>query len=315
LESLPITVEYGVEVARKMAFVDQKEVPLDRQVDGQAQIAVEMLLPDPQRWAPVAPHLYWVTVTLQSPDGEDRVTAYTGLRKIEARGSHLYLNDKPLYVRGAQDQGLWPDTIYSAPDDDALKHDVELALTAGYNLIRKHIKLENPRWLYWADRLGLLVWEEPPCIGRYTPAGIVDFEAQLHPMITRDGNHPAIVIWEIYNEGWGLDWEFHSDPGRQAAVERAYAMVKQADPTRPIVDDSGWWHVKSDLVDWHYYDMDMQVWCATTRALAGDDDAWFGISLPSANFAKTKLNVPGRSHRGKPILNGEYGGGSPDNQG
>jgi hypothetical protein len=227
----------------------------------------------------------------------------------------LYLNGKQLYIRGALDQGFWPDTIYTAPDDDALKHDVELALAAGYNLIRKHIKLENPRWLYWADRLGLLVWEEPPCIGRYTPEGIVAFEAQLLPMIQRDGNHPCIVIWGIYNEEWGLDWESHSDFIRQQAVERAYDLVKAADSSRPIVDDSGWWHVKTDLVDWHYYDMDMQGWYATTQALAADYDAWFGISLPSVNFAKTQLSVPGRSHRGKPILNGEYGGGSPYNQG
>ncbi|MFN8490187.1 MAG: glycoside hydrolase family 2 TIM barrel-domain containing protein [Caldilineaceae bacterium] len=278
-------------------------------VEGRRQIQATLKLTNPQLWSPGQPHLYFVTATLQSANGTDSVKSYTGLRKIEIQGDRLYLNDKQLYVRGALEQGFWPETIHTAPDDNALKRDVELALAAGYNLMRKHIKLENPRWLYWADRLGLLVWEEPACVGRFTPEAMFSFEAQLQPMVQRDGNHPCIVIWGIYNEEWGLDWESHSDPARQQAVERAYDLLAAADPSRPIVDDSGWHHVKTDLVDWHYYDMDMQGWCATTQALATDYNAPFGHGLSSVRLSQTHLSVPGRSHQGKPLLNGEYGGG------
>lgn len=278
-------------------------------VQGREQVEVTLKLDRPQLWSPAQPHLYFVTATLQSAHGVDQVTSYTGVRKIEVVEDRLYLNGQQLYVRGALDQGFWPETIHTPPDDDALKRDVELALAAGYNLIRKHIKLENPRWLYWADRLGLLVWEEPPCVGRFTPEAMVAFEAQLQPMVQRDGNHPCIIIWGIYNEEWGLDGESASDPARQQAVERAYDLLKATDSSRPIVDDSGWWHVKTDLVDWHYYDMEMAGWCATSQALATDYEAPFG------QVVSRHLSVPGRSHQGKPLLNGEYGGGDAHNQG
>lgn len=294
-------------------------------IDGQAEQSVKLqdtleitfTLPVavPRPWSPRNPHLYTVTARLESTDGVDEVKSYTGLRKIEVRGDCLYLNGERLYIRGVLDQGFWPETIYAAPDDNALRKDVELALAAGYNLVRKHIKLEDPRWLYWADRLGLLVWAEPPCVGRFTPESIAAFEAQLEPMVARDGNHPCIVIWGLYNEEWGLDWRVAEDPERQRAVERAYDLLAACDRTRPIVDNSGWWHVKTDIVDWHYYDMDMHTWAEVTQALAADPSAWFGHRLSNTKWYETRLSVPGRDHRGAPLLNGEYGGGDASNQG
>ena len=272
-------------------------------------------LREPRLWSPQDPHLYDLVVELMSPDGTDRVSSYTGLRKVEVRGDRMFLNDVQLYVRGALDQGFWPEGIYAAPDDAALRRDVELALAAGFNLIRKHIKLEDPRWLYWADRLGLLVWAEPPCVGRYSPESVAAFEAQIEPMVARDGNHPCIIVWGLYNEEWGLDWKVGEDPERQVAVARAYDRLAAIDHTRPIVDNSGWWHVKTDLVDWHYYDMNMPTWSAVTAALAHDREAWFGHRLSSSVWYETQLSVPDHPHLQAPLLNGEYGGGDASNQG
>ena len=265
---------------------------------------------DPQPWTPRAPHLYDVAVRLRSADGEDRVGAYTGLRRIETRGNRLLLNGERLYVRGVLDQGYWPAGGYTAPDDTALRRDVELTLAAGYNLARKHIKLEDPRWLYWADRLGLLVWAEPPCVGRYSPEAIARFEAQLGPMVARDGNHPCIILWGIYNEEWGLDFRLARDREKQEAVERAYAGLKALDRSRPIIDNSGWWHVETDVLDWHYYDNDVRRWGEVTTALVADATTrWQSFQFDRAPFAEMQLSVADKEHAGLPLLNGEYGGG------
>jgi beta-galactosidase/beta-glucuronidase len=281
-------------------------------VEGRSTLALTFPVENPQLWTPQTPHLYHVVLRLTSEDGEDRVGSYTGLRRIETRGNRLLLNGERLYLRGALDQGYWPDSGYTAPIDEALRQDVELALRAGYNLIRKHIKFEDPRWLYWADRLGLLVWAEPPCAGRYSSEAIARFEAQLAPMVARDGSHPCIILWGIYNEEWGLDWRTAQDKEKQEAVSRAYDLLSALDASRPIIDDSGWSHVKTDVLDWHYYDNDIRGWNAATTALVNDRSSWFGHQLAVDNWYETRLSLPDTEHSGLPLMNGEYGGGNTD---
>lgn len=273
-------------------------------------VAVAVIpLDHPILWSPRTPHLYTVTVRLRSADGDDQVSSYTGLRRIEVWGDRLVLNGERIYIRGVLDQGYWPEGGYTAPDDAALRRDVELILAAGYNLSRKHIKFEDPRWLYWADRLGLLVWAEPPCIGRYSPEAVARFEAQLAPWVARDGNHPGIILWGLYNEEWGLDWRVGEDQERQDAVRRAYDLLAALDHSRPIIDNSGWWHVKTDVLDWHYYDNDVRRWNEVTTTLAGDAETWFGHQLGVDHWYETQLSVAGADHAGLPLLNGEYGAG------
>jgi hypothetical protein len=239
------------------------------------------------------------------------VKSYTGLRTIEAQGNRLMLNGERLYLRGALDQGYWPESGYTAPDDEALCRDVELALKAGFNLIRKHIKFEDPLWLYWADQLGLLVWAEPPCFGRFSEQAAARFEAQLPLMVERDYNHPAIILWGIYNEEWGLDWRSAEDVEKQEAVIRAYDLLAAHDHSRPIIDDSGWNHVKTDVLDWHYYDEDNRRWRAITAAIASDNKTWFGHQLGVDHWYETQLSVAqaNSAHKGLPLMNGEYGVG------
>lgn len=159
----------------------------------------------------------------------DRVAAYTGLRTVTVDGESLYLNGRRLFVRGVLDQGYWPETGITAPDDAALRRDIELAAEAGYNLVRKHLKLEDPRFAHHADTLGMLLWAEPASPGRFSPASTAAFAEQIEPMVERDGNSPAIVIWGLYNEEWGLDWDIPGDPAKQRATADAYDRLKALD--------------------------------------------------------------------------------------
>lgn len=284
------------------------------EVNGRVTINTYIPLQNPNIWCPESPYLYNITLELKTNE-VDKVLSYSGLRKIEVQGDRILLNKKQVFLRGALDQGYWPESGYTPPDDAALKKDVELALYAGFNLIRKHIKLEDPRWLFWADQLGLLVWAEPPCVGRFSSESIEVFDAQLSPMVERDDNHPCIILWGVYNEEWGLDWQVAEDKQKQDAVIRSYDLLSSLDNSRPIIDNSGWWHVKTDIVDWHYYDEDIQSWVKTCDSLANDPEAWFGHRLSDTRWYETKLWVPGYENGKMPVLNGEFGGGNPTNQG
>ncbi|WP_219468725.1 glycoside hydrolase family 2 protein [Nonomuraea rhizosphaerae] len=277
-------------------------------VDGVARAVLPVA--EPRLWSPEDPHLYHVDAELTSPSGVDRVTAYTGLRRIEAAGEDLYLNGRRLFVRGVLDQGYWPRTGITAPSDAALVRDLELAAAAGYNLVRKHLKLEDPRFVHHADRLGMLVWAEPAATGRFSAASVAAFEAQIAPMVERDGNSPAIVIWGLYNEEWGLDWDIPGDPAKQEAAARAYDLLKALDPSRPAVENSGWAHVRTDLLDWHHYDESAATWGRTVAALMNGDQDDFPVRLgPDHVVRKALAGSPSQPLRGLPNLNSEYGGG------
>lgn len=267
---------------------------------------------EPRLWGPADPHLYSLTVTTRSADAvePDRVTVTGGLRRIDRRGEHLYLNDERLYVRGVLDQGYWPESGLTAPDVDTLVADLLHARDLGYNLVRKHLKLEDPRWLHHADRTGMLVWAEPPAPSRFGPGAAEAFEAQLAPMVERDGNHPSVVIWGLYNEEWGLDWDIPGSPDRAAAAVRAYEALRVLDDSRPIVENSGWAHVRTDLVDWHYYDEDPAAWAANVAGLADGTGEHFPVRLAPDFVAKKSLyGSTDHPRTGVPILNSEYGAG------
>jgi beta-galactosidase/beta-glucuronidase len=269
-----------------------------------------LLVAEPRLWSPEDPHLYHVDAELVSADGTDRVSGYTGLRRVEVIGEDLYLNGRRLFVRGVLDQGYWPRTGITPPDDAALRRDIELAAALGYNLVRKHLKLEDPRFIHHADELGMLVWAEPAATGLFSADSVAAFEEQIAPMAERDGNSPAIVIWGLYNEEWGLDWDIPGDPAKQEAAARAYDLLKALDPTRPAVDNSGWAHVKTDLLDWHYYDESAASWGRTLAKLLDGEQDDFPVRLGPDYVVRKKLaGVPSQPLRGLPNLNSEYGGG------
>jgi len=301
----------GARVAVAVRSGSEQAVTFELVPDTAGRVGGRVELAQPLLWSPEDPHLYTLTFTTTSRGGEsDVVTMTAGLRRIEAVGERLYLNGDRLYVRGVLDQGYWPETGLTAPDEDAILRDLELARQLGYNLVRKHIKLEEPRWLHHADRLGMLVWAEPPGPSRFSPEAAAAFEAQLSAMVDRDGNHPSIVIWGLYNEEWGLDWNIPGSPERAAAAAHAYDAMRALDPTRLVVDNSGWAHVRTDLVDWHYYDEDPQAWATNLAALAAGDREDFPVKLGSDYVVAKALYADTEHPRaGVPILNSEYGAG------
>lgn len=283
--------------------------PVTMAADAAGRARIALSVTEPRLWSPADPHLYGVTVTLDSAGGTDRVRSATGLRRIETRGGHLLLNGERLYVRGVLDQGYWPYTGLTAPDDRAFVTDLELARRCGFNLVRKHLKLEDPRFLYHADRTGMLVWAEPASTGTFTPQAGARFEAQIAPMVARDGSHPSVVIWGLYNEEWGLDWDVPGDPAKQDAVRRAYDLLKSLDATRPVVDNSGWAHVATDLVDWHIYDETPAGWAAKVRPLLAERTHAFPVGLGGGTVVRKLVMADGGPAPAVPNLNSEYGGG------
>lgn len=264
---------------------------------------------EPRLWSPDDPYLYHLEAVVETADGVDRVRGYTGLRRVDVRGEEIFLNGERLYVKGVLDQGYWPETGITAPDDAAMVRDLELARELGYTLVRKHLKLEDPRFIHHADVLGMLLWCEPASTGTFSSASTAAFEAQIAPMAERDGNSPAIVIWGLYNEEWGLDWDVPGDPAKQEAVVSAYDTLALIDRSRPIVDNSGWTHVRTDLLDWHYYDESAIGWARTLTALVDGSRDDFPVKLGPDFVVQKALATGSQPLRGLPNLNSEYGGG------
>jgi len=208
----------------------------------------EIIIPikKPKLWSPDSPFLYDLKLTLKDHQGRkvDAVTSYFGMRKVslgkdENGSTRIFLNNKPLFMFGPLDQGWWPDGLYTAPTDDALRYDIDVTKKLGYNMARKHVKVEPARWYYWCDKLGLMVWQDMPNGDRHVRPGEPDikrseesatqFELELKRLIDAFCNHPSIVMWVPFNEGWG-----------QYDTRRIAEYVKKYDPTRLVNSASGW---------------------------------------------------------------------------
>jgi hypothetical protein len=206
-------------------------------------------VPNAHLWSPDDPFLYDLTVKLK--DGSrvvDSVSSYFGMRKIalsrdEQGTMRIALNNKAIFQVGTLDQGFWPDGIYTAPTDEAMRSDIDFLKSSGFNLIRKHVKVEPERWYYWCDKLGMLVWQDMPSGNNATPDGRRDFESELLHMIDHLDDHPSIITWVLFNEGWG-----------QYDTESLAKWIKEIDPTRLVDNASGWTDMRAgDLVDMHNY--------------------------------------------------------------
>ncbi len=204
-------------------------------------------------WSPEHPNLIDVTLKLKKDQKViDEVESYTALRSIEAKHGKFFLNHYPYFLRMALDQGYWEESLMSAPSDEALKKDVELAKAMGFNGVRKHQKIEDPRYLYWADKLGLLVWEEMPSAYHFTSDTVQRLTKEWLEVLERDYNHPCIVTWVCFNESWGVPDLPHS-PEQRNFVAGLYHLTKSLDNTRLVVGNDGWEHVVTDLLTIHDY--------------------------------------------------------------
>ena len=207
--------------------------------------AIAIRVPKPRLWSPSDPFLYNLQVGLSTGDG---VGSYFGMRKIsvvrdQAGVNRLALNNRPLFQYGPLDQGWWPDGLYTAPTDEALRYDIEMQKKLGFNTIRKHVKVEPARWYYHCDRLGMLVWQDMPSGDNNTPEGRENFMRELGRVVAAFRNAPSIVMWVPFNEGWG-----------QHDTERYVSWLMQEDPTRLVDNASGWTDRKVGYVaDGHAY--------------------------------------------------------------
>ena len=200
-------------------------------------------------WTPEQPALYDVDICL---DSGDSVKTYFGMRSIEVKDGWVLLNKHPLYQRLVLDQGYWPDTLLTPPDDEAIRADIEWTKKFGYNGARKHQKLEDPRYYYWADRLGLLVWGEVPSTYEFTQESVRNLSDTLAGFIERDYNHPSIITWVPLNESWGVD-RIYRDKRMQATSEMLYCQAKALDGTRLVSSNDGWELTRTDIFSLHDY--------------------------------------------------------------
>lgn len=232
---------------------DGKKVVAKQTVKAQNSSAIVIPVQSPKLWSPENPFLYDVTYEVKDASGDvlDKVESYIGMRKIHIEGNRIYLNNKPFYQRLVLDQGFYPDGIWTAPSDEALKHDIELSLAAGFNGARLHQKVFEERFLYWADHLGYITWGEAPSWGMNAndPEVARNFISEWSEEVVRDRNHPSIVTWTPMNEEW---WPDRVQFPR--FVSNVYDLTKMLDPTRPVCDVSGGVHIKTDIWSTHSYE-------------------------------------------------------------
>lgn len=244
---------------------------------GAAETEIELPIAAPHLWTPDDPHLYDLKVSLtQAGKPVDIVNSYCAMRKIslgkdDQGRARILLNDKFVFQVGALDQGYWPDGIYTAPTDAALRYDIDIAKKFGFNLLRKHAKVEPDRWYYWTDKLGMLVWQDmPQAFGDLND----DAKKQWMTEWTReiDGlyNHPSIVVWTTFNEGWG-----------QHDTESVVAATKKMDPTRLVNNASGWTDKNcGDIHDTHAYPGPWSEKPEATRAAVNGEFGGVTMNVP-----------------------------------
>ena len=251
-----------------------------------------MALEEAHPWSPEHPNLYRLEVRSES----DHVSSYFGLRSVEAKEGRFWLNGEPYVQRLVLDQGYFPGGLLTAASDDDLRRDIELAKSMGFNGARKHQKVEDPRWLYWADTLGFLVWAEMANFHEPSPKAEQRLEAEWRERVLRDRAHPSIVAWVPVNETMGLQ-RLQSD-ALAGFLTRMYRLTRELDGERLVMSNDGWQHTISDLCTLHDY--------ARADVLRGRY-----TNLESALDAQTREHppyLPGYGYRGEPIVVSEFGG-------
>ncbi len=254
-------------------------------------------------WSPRKPNLIDVTLAVLAGDEViDEVQSYIGIRSVSVSNGRFLLNGLPYYLRLVLEQGFWPESHLAPPDADAFRREVELIKEMGFNGVRIHQKVEDPRFLYWCDRLGLLVWGEMANAYVFTPQAVGRLTREWIEVVTRDYNHPCIVAWVPFNESWGVPNVAH-DKAQQHYVQALYHLTKTLDPTRPTVGNDGWDNFVSDIFGVHDYSFDG----AVLRDRYGSFEA-VERTLREVQPSYHSLILPGYRREGEPIMLTEFGG-------
>jgi beta-galactosidase/beta-glucuronidase len=260
--------------------------------EGLTRNPITISLENPQLWTPESPVLYNLKITLlKNGAAIDEVTSYFGMRKIslgkDASGfTRMLLNNEFVFQNGPLDQGFWPDGIYTAPTDEALRHDIEITKQLGFNMLRKHVKVEPRRFYTWCDKLGILVWQDMPSGDRYiggrdpdlnrASESAAQFEQELDRIILTRFNHPSIIVWVPFNEGWG---QFNTE----GIVDR----IKELDPTRLVNSASGWTdRGVGDILDIHHYPEPRMPEPEEERAIVLGEFGGLGLAIEGHTWIK-----------------------------
>jgi len=255
--------------------------------------SLRLNLKEAHPWDAGIPNLYDIQIDLVSDNTtKDTITGYFGLRSVYLKDNAIYLNNRPLFQRLVLDQGFYPEGVYTAPSDDMFIKDIELSMELGFNGARLHEKVFEPRFLYHADKMGYLVWGEHANWGldHSKPEALHHFLPEWLEVVARDFNHPSIIGWCPFNETWDIDRRKQHDE----TLRLVYLATKAADPTRPVIDTSGNYHVQTDIYDVHDYDQNPESFASKYRHLKKGE---IHETFPER-----------QKHSGQPFFVSEYGG-------
>jgi beta-galactosidase/beta-glucuronidase len=269
-------------------------------VAAQPRVSTTASITDPRLWSPNSPNLYDVTFELLRGDRVvDKVQSYFGFRTVATDGRYITLNGRPIYPKMVLDQGYWPDSILTPPSDEAIQYDIKATQDMGFNGARKHQKLEDPRYLYWADKMGLLVSSEMANAYLFDDESVERFTKEWMAAVERDYNHPSIIMWVPINESWGVP--NLRDPRQQNHLKELYALTRALDNTRLVIDNDGWEHTDmTDLFTVHDY-------ARSGEALA---EKYKDLGKPGGSVPDNgrPALAPGYKYNGTPVLLSEFGG-------
>ena len=284
---------YAVERGMKfrVKLLDGKNVVAQQEVAAGDNISNSLEIKSPKTWSPASPFLYEVVYQVLDKNNQvtDEVKGYAGLRKVHIEGNQIFLNNQPIFLRLVLDQGFYKDGIWTAPTDEALKNDIQLSMDAGFNGARLHQKVFEERFHYWADKMGYLTWGESSSwgISENDIESARNFLSEWGEIVLRDRNYPSIIAWSPFNETGGGDQH-------NRMLTDAYSTTKNIDPTRPVNDASGYFHVKTDLFTSHNYEQNPDTLKKRLNPTNG-----------TLVYSNNKKQAP---YEGQPYILDEYGG-------
>lgn len=238
---------------------------------------------------------------LLNGEATDHVYSYFGMRKISIEKGKVLLNNTPIYQRLILDQGYWPGTHLTPPSEEALVKDIDMILAMGYNGVRKHMKIEDARFLYWCDVKGLLVWSEMPATFEFNDKAVETFTREWLEIVRQQYNHPSIITWVPFNESWGI-MHILTNGRQQKFTEGIYHLTKSLDPNRPVIVNDGWEHTVSDILMLHDYEESGEAFAsryADKQAIVGNE-----ISFNNWKYAMAQ----GYEYKGQSVIVSEFGG-------
>ena len=258
-------------------------------------------------WTPESPALYDLKLTLMEQTSDekstlDEVLSYFGMREIRIDHGNILLNNVPLYQRLILDQGYFEESGLTPPSVDALVLDIDRVKEMGFNGVRKHMKVEDERFLYLADVKGLLVWSEMAAHYRFSDAAVQEYTKEWMEVLQQNYNHPSIITWTPFNESWGIP-QVETERRQQHYTEAIYHLTKAFDPMRPVISNDGWEHTVSDIITLHDYEEDGERFL--NRYLTHKEEI-LRTQLYHCGHKSAMAN--GYTYEGQPVILSEYGG-------